>query len=89
MATIRHDTRNPSVYRIMHFTPAARHCWCWHIVIPETTISGQQQTITSETVNMPTGITAWGVLPGSPSFPDSESAIRWAGLMQLPNVVTA
>ena len=89
MATIRHDTRNPSVYRITHFTPAARHCWCYLVMIPAISLSGQQRTITGGTVGMLAGITAWSALLGAPSFDSLESAIRWAELMRLPNVVTA
>jgi hypothetical protein len=87
MSTTYHNQKNPPVYKITHFTPAVKSCWCWIVTIPAITLSGQQEVIAGKTADIGPGITAWSCLSGSPSFPDRASALRWAELMQLPNVI--
>jgi hypothetical protein len=82
------NTKNPAIYKVSHFTPAAKACWCWLVLIPAITLTGRQSTITGETVDVVPARTLWTALPGSPSFPSREAAARWAELMQLPNVVS-
>ena len=87
MSTVYHDQKNPAIYKVTHFTPAARKCWRWLVFIPAITASGPQQTITGETVDIGSGTTLWTGLPGAPTFENREDAMRWTDLMQLPNVI--
>jgi len=86
MATIYHSQQRPQTYKVTHFTPQVKSCWCWIVTIPCITISGVQEVITGQKVDVGAGMTMWSSLPGSPSFDSREAAVRWVELMQLPNV---
>jgi len=86
MSTTYHDQKNPPEYRITHFTPQSRAHWCWIVTIPCITLSGVQDTITGQRVNVGPGMTMRSGLAGAPSFQTRDAAIHWAELMQLPNL---
>lgn len=77
MAIIRH-AENARPIRLAHFTPAARHCWCWMFLRPVLSLSGIQQTITGEAVDIGAGSTAWESVKGAPVFETREAAGEWA-----------
>ena len=85
--TTRHNEQRPAVYKVSHFTPAARSCWCWMVFVPLVSVRGMQPTITGHTVDTGAGTTMWTGLAGAPHFDDREQALRWTELMSLPNVV--
>ena len=86
MATIHHSPKNPPCYKVSHFTPRLRPLWRWIITVPIITLSEDQPTITGEIINIGNGTTMWSGLPGAPSFATRAEAVRWAQLMQLPNL---